>query len=100
MTYRFVGTKMNIGDIELVKVGQPIQLDTVDWRWPLVTEKQFEAAAFDAAELEKYGHHAARHMAPPEFMAAYPQMATRTTTPARRDHFLKDDGVSSMLRGA
>lgn len=67
-TYRFVGTKMSIGDIELVKVGQSVQLETVDPRWPLVTEKQFEAAAFDAAQLEKFGHHQARHMAPPDFM--------------------------------
>jgi hypothetical protein len=68
MTYRFVGSKMSIGDAELVSIGQAVELDAVDPRWPLVTNAQFEAAKFDPDHLKKFAHHTARHLAPAEFM--------------------------------
>jgi hypothetical protein len=67
-TYRFVGSKMSIGDAELVSVGQSIELDQVDPLWPLVTNAQFEAAKFEPEHLKKFAHHNARHLAPAEFM--------------------------------
>lgn len=70
MTYRFVGTSLQIGDVLLERVGQVYESEeTPDPRWPLVTNAHFEAAGFDAEHLQKFAHHRARALAPQEFIA-------------------------------